>query len=56
MRSRDEPLEKEDGSFEDRDVELGVSDGIHVEIISGLKEDENIKVWNKESKKEEDEE
>ena len=49
-------VEKEDGSFENRDVELGVSDGIHVEIISGLKEDENIKVWNKESKKEEDEE
>jgi len=29
-------------SFEKRDVEIGVSDGIYVEIISGLKEGERV--------------
>ena len=32
--------------FERRDIELGISDGIHVQIISGIKEGEKIKVWN----------
>ncbi len=32
--------------FERRDVELGVSDGIHVEIISGVSKDDKIKIWN----------
>ncbi|RDK88144.1 efflux RND transporter periplasmic adaptor subunit [Marinirhabdus gelatinilytica] len=32
--------------FERRDVELGISDGINVEIKSGVSKDDNIKVWN----------
>lgn len=40
--------------FERRDVVLGVSDGIYVEIKSGLKKDEKVKVWNKGLQKEDD--
>ena len=44
-----------DQKFEKRDVEIGITDGINVEIISGVKIDDKIKVWNKtESKKIED--
>jgi HlyD family secretion protein len=32
--------------FERRDVELGVSDGIDVEVKRGVSKDDNIKVWN----------
>ena len=35
-----------DQKFERRQVELGVSDGIDVEIKSGVSKDDNIKVWN----------
>jgi len=44
-----------DQEFERRDVELGISDGINVEILSGVTLDDDIKIWNKTSKKEEDE-
>lgn len=36
-----------DQKFERRDVELGISDGVNVEILSGLTKDDQIKVWNK---------
>ena len=45
-----------DQDFERRDVELGISDGINVEVISGVTADDEIKIWNKTSKKEEEEE
>lgn len=35
-----------DQQFERRDIELGISDGIHVQINSGINEGEKIKVWN----------
>lgn len=35
-----------DQKFERREIELGVSDGIDVEIKSGVSKDDNIKVWN----------
>jgi HlyD family secretion protein len=35
-----------DQQFERRNVELGISDGIYVEVKSGLKEEDEIKVWN----------
>jgi len=38
--------------FERKDLELGISDGINVEILSGITEDDEIKVWNKASKSE----
>ena len=43
-----------DQQFERRDVELGISDGINVEVISGISESDEIKIWNKTSKKEEE--
>jgi HlyD family secretion protein len=36
--------------FEKKEIELGISDGINVEIISGITEEDKIKVWNKASK------
>jgi HlyD family secretion protein len=47
-------VEKEDQKFEKVDVTLGISDGINVEITEGLKEGDKIKVWNKASKDNED--
>ena len=39
----------EDGSFKTKNVEIGISDGINVEIIEGVEETDKIKVWNKAS-------
>jgi HlyD family secretion protein len=39
-------LELGDQEFERRDIELGISDGIMVEIVDGLTEADKIKVWN----------
>ena len=33
--------------FERRDVELGISDGVNAELLSGVKKSDKIKVWNK---------
>ncbi|QBA63325.1 efflux RND transporter periplasmic adaptor subunit [Muriicola soli] len=33
--------------FERRDIEIGISDGVNVEIISGLTEEDKVKIWNK---------
>jgi HlyD family secretion protein len=33
--------------FERREIEIGISDGINVEVVSGITEDDEIKVWNK---------
>ena len=46
---------KEDGSFVKRDVEVGISDGINVEILKGIKEGDKIKVWNSVEDEDEDE-
>jgi HlyD family secretion protein len=46
----------EDDKFEKKNVELGISDGINVEILEGVEEGDKIKVWNKASKEDEDEE
>lgn len=49
-RETEEPyveLQTEDQKFERRDVEIGISDGVNVEIISGLTKEDQIKVWNK---------
>src|SRR6056300_107582 len=37
----------EDQKFERRDIEIGISDGVNVEVISGLTKEDQIKVWNK---------
>ncbi|WP_149304632.1 efflux RND transporter periplasmic adaptor subunit [Pareuzebyella sediminis] len=36
-----------DQQFERKDVEIGISDGVNVEIVSGLTEADEVKVWNK---------
>lgn len=36
-----------DQEWERKDIEIGISDGVNVEIISGLSESDNVKVWNK---------
>jgi HlyD family secretion protein len=35
-----------DQQFERRDVELGLSDGIHVQVLEGVSEGDKIKIWN----------
>ncbi len=39
-------IETGEQSFERRDIELGISDGIFVEVKSGIDADTKIKVWN----------
>jgi len=60
-KETDEPyveLAVGDQKFERKNVEIGISDGVNVEIISGLTEEDEVKVWNKTEpiKKGEDEE
>ena len=45
----------EDGSFVIKEVEVGISDGINVEILKGIKETDKIKVWNSVEDEDEDE-
>lgn len=33
--------------FQRRDIEIGISDGVNVEIVSGLEMEDEVKVWNK---------
>ena len=42
-------LQNENGNFTKRNVEIGLSDGINVEILEGIEEGDKIKVWNKAS-------
>lgn len=60
-RETDEPyVEVATGEqqFERRDIEIGISDGVNVEVVSGLTMEDEVKVWNKTEpiKKGEDEE
>ncbi len=48
-----EVLDGED-KYKKVDVELGISDGINVEITEGLKEGDKVKVWNKASEDDKD--
>ena len=36
-----------DQKFERKDVKIGISDGVNVEIVSGITEADQVKVWNK---------
>lgn len=40
-------LQLEDQKFEKKEIETGISDGINIEVISGLTLEDKIKVWNK---------
>ncbi|SIS46135.1 HlyD family secretion protein [Kaistella chaponensis] len=39
-------VKQADGSFKKTNVKLGASDGINVQILSGITKDSEIKVWN----------
>ena len=41
--------------FERRDVKIGISDGINVEVLSGLTMEDKVKIWNKTEPKKKDE-
>lgn len=43
-------IETEEQVFEKKDVTLGISDGINVQVLSGVSATDKIKVWNKASK------
>lgn len=43
-----------DQKFKRRNVELGISDGINVEILSGLDKEDQIKIWNKTEERDEE--
>ncbi|MFX0555445.1 efflux RND transporter periplasmic adaptor subunit [Maribacter sp. CXY002] len=47
-------VETGENEFEKKELVLGVSDGIDVEIVSGIDENAKIKVWNKLEAKSED--
>ena len=38
--------QQKDGSFKKVYVKLGTSDGINVQVLSGITKDDQIKVWN----------
>lgn len=40
-------IQIDEEKFERKDIEIGISDGINVEIISGITLEDKIKVWNK---------
>ena len=40
-------VKNDKGKFERKNIELGISDGINVEVLSGLSLEDEIKVWNK---------
>ncbi len=48
-------IQTSDGKFEIKEVELGISDGINVEILEGVAMGDKIKVWNKASEENNDE-
>ena len=47
---------KGDQKFERRDVKLGISDGVNVEILEGIAEEDEVKVWNRTVERDEDNE
>jgi HlyD family secretion protein len=39
-----------DNEFEKKEVEIGLSDGVNIEILSGITADDELKIWNKADK------
>lgn len=46
-------VEVGDNEFEKREIKLGISDGINVEVLDSIAEGDKIKIWNKTIKKKE---
>ena len=40
-------IKNDKGKFERKNIDLGISDGINVEVVKGLSKEDQIKVWNK---------
>lgn len=38
---------KGEQQFERKDIEIGISDGVNVEVVSGLTDSDEVKIWNK---------
>ncbi|MCH2192971.1 efflux RND transporter periplasmic adaptor subunit [Kordia sp.] len=56
-KNEDKPyveIEKGEQEFEKKFIEVGISDGKNIEILSGLEKDDKIKIWNKFAIKKED--
>ncbi|ARV05861.1 efflux transporter periplasmic adaptor subunit [Polaribacter sp. SA4-10] len=45
-----------EGKFDKKDVKLGTSDGVNVEILEGVTKEDEIKIWNKTSKEDDEKE
>ena len=43
-----------ENQYEKREIEVGVSDGINIEIKKGITFEDEIKIWNKASKEKND--
>ena len=39
-------IKQQDGTYKTKNVKIGISDGINVEILEGVTENDEIKVWN----------
>lgn len=39
-------VENADKKFDRKEIELGVSDGIYVQVLNGISETDKIKIWN----------
>lgn len=53
VNGKDQPfveVKQKDGSFKKTNVQLGASDGINVQILSGITKDAEVKVWNPSNK------
>ena len=48
-------IKNAEGKFDKKDVKLGTSDGVNVEILEGVTKDDEIKIWNKTSKEDDEE-
>ncbi|MFT7188624.1 MAG: HlyD family secretion protein [Sediminicola sp.] len=49
-KTTDEPyveVSTGDQKFERKDIKIGISDGVNVEILEGLTKDDKVKIWNK---------
>ncbi len=47
-------VKQKDGKFKKVTVKLGASDGINVQILSGITKDSEVKVWNPSDKDKEE--
>ncbi len=48
-------IKNAEGKFDKKDVKLGTSDGVNVEILKGVTKEDDIKIWNKTSKEDDEE-